>query len=277
MPPLLRYPVSAGARPCPGRSSPGLTAPRGLHLDTACAPALTWQLTRSRDNQDQPIEVSTLSGEPHIASGLVLMIPISAGTSGGMSIQSFKPGTARFAYLSAAFAVVAAVIALLLALVLRTEFGWVLFALWMLSAVCSLIVAVGAYHRAHSDEAASRESAGTSLSRSSRESSQGSACVPRWFCHLPKPTPFESRVREREVSNQVSNNRRRQRRTPRTLGGRCLPAQPRPGPGSRIADWLRRKRPPRRAEVESADVASPLRNCEDQALIPQYCQGAARG
>jgi hypothetical protein len=64
MPLLLHYPVSAGARPCPGRSSSGLTALRGLHLDTACAPAFTWQLTRSRDNQDQPIEVSTLSGVP---------------------------------------------------------------------------------------------------------------------------------------------------------------------------------------------------------------------
>ena len=72
MSPLLRRPVSAGARPCPGRSSSGLTALRGLHLDTACAPAFTWQLTRSRDNQDQPIEVSTLSGEPHRGDSLVL-------------------------------------------------------------------------------------------------------------------------------------------------------------------------------------------------------------
>jgi hypothetical protein len=91
---------------------------------------------------------------------LVLIIPTTAGTSDGMSIQSFKPGTARFAYLSATFAVATTVIALLLALVWRSEFGWVLFALWMLSAVCSLIVAIGAYHRAHSDETASRESAG---------------------------------------------------------------------------------------------------------------------
>src|SRR6266480_7864783 len=41
---FLRHPVSAGARLRPGRSSAGLTALRGLHLDTACAPALTWQL-----------------------------------------------------------------------------------------------------------------------------------------------------------------------------------------------------------------------------------------
>ena len=77
MSPLPRRPVSAGARPCPGRSSSGLTALRGLHLDTACAPAFTWQLTRSRDNQDQPIEVSTLSGEPQSQerrSGLVLRV-----------------------------------------------------------------------------------------------------------------------------------------------------------------------------------------------------------
>ena len=32
MSPLLRRSVSAGARPCPGRSSSGLTALRGLHL-----------------------------------------------------------------------------------------------------------------------------------------------------------------------------------------------------------------------------------------------------
>ena len=73
MSPLLRRPVSAGARPCPGRSSSGVpdgTLLRGLHLDTACAPAFTWQLTRSRDNQDQPIEVSTLSGEPQDATML---------------------------------------------------------------------------------------------------------------------------------------------------------------------------------------------------------------
>ena len=71
---LLRRPVSAGARPCPGRSSSGLTALRGLHLDTACAPAFTWQLTRSRDNQDQPIGVSTLSGEPHCPSQLAVAV-----------------------------------------------------------------------------------------------------------------------------------------------------------------------------------------------------------
>jgi len=39
--PLLRHPGSAGARPCPGRSSSGLTALRRLHLDSACAPAVS--------------------------------------------------------------------------------------------------------------------------------------------------------------------------------------------------------------------------------------------
>ena len=71
MPPLLRYPkyqpVLGPVQVVPPREVPDGTLLRGLHLDTACAPALTWQLTRSRDNQDQPIEVSTLSGEPHRA------------------------------------------------------------------------------------------------------------------------------------------------------------------------------------------------------------------
>ena len=38
----------------PGRSSSGLTALRGLHLDTTCAPALTWQLSEAGPKQDQP-------------------------------------------------------------------------------------------------------------------------------------------------------------------------------------------------------------------------------
>jgi hypothetical protein len=37
---LRRPQQCAGARPGPGRSSSGLTALRGLHLDSACAPAL---------------------------------------------------------------------------------------------------------------------------------------------------------------------------------------------------------------------------------------------
>ena len=39
-PRFSRPQVSAGARRSPGRSSSGLTALRGLHLDSACAPAL---------------------------------------------------------------------------------------------------------------------------------------------------------------------------------------------------------------------------------------------
>ncbi len=44
MPALLRYPGSAGAQSCQGRSS----------LDRACAPGGTWQLSGSTDRQDQP-------------------------------------------------------------------------------------------------------------------------------------------------------------------------------------------------------------------------------
>src|SRR5207247_8116070 len=43
-PSFLRHPGSAGARPRPGPTSSALTGLRGLHLDTACAPAATWQL-----------------------------------------------------------------------------------------------------------------------------------------------------------------------------------------------------------------------------------------
>jgi hypothetical protein len=102
----------------------------------------------------------SLRGRARPARLPVLIIPVYMGTSGDVSIQSFKPGTVRFAFLGATFAAAAAVISLLLALVWRTEFGWVLFALFLVSAVCSLIVAIGAYHRAHSDRASSRESAG---------------------------------------------------------------------------------------------------------------------
>jgi hypothetical protein len=56
MGPLLRRPVSAGARPGPGRPS----------LDSACAPAVTWQLSDKRDSMISQIEVSTLSGEPRL-------------------------------------------------------------------------------------------------------------------------------------------------------------------------------------------------------------------
>ena len=65
MSPLLRHLVSAGARRCQGRSSSGLTALRGLHLDSACAPAVIWQLRRSEDRQDQPNQsVHAFRGTP---------------------------------------------------------------------------------------------------------------------------------------------------------------------------------------------------------------------
>ena len=50
------------------------------YLDTACAPTLTWQLTRSRDNQDQPIRMSTLSGEPQDTEG-----PRGSGQPGALA------------------------------------------------------------------------------------------------------------------------------------------------------------------------------------------------
>ena len=64
MTPLPRRPVPAGARPSPGRCPPGLTALPGLHLDSARAPAITWQLTGSGTGKISPTKVSTLSGEP---------------------------------------------------------------------------------------------------------------------------------------------------------------------------------------------------------------------
>jgi hypothetical protein len=53
MTPLPAAPGSAGARPSQGRSSSGHPALRGLHLDSACAPAVTWQLAGSGKEQDQ--------------------------------------------------------------------------------------------------------------------------------------------------------------------------------------------------------------------------------
>jgi hypothetical protein len=55
MPSLLRHPGCPGARPCPGRSS----------LDRACAPGVTWQLSRSEDRNDQlNHSVHALRGTP---------------------------------------------------------------------------------------------------------------------------------------------------------------------------------------------------------------------
>jgi hypothetical protein len=54
MPSLLRRPVSAGARPCPGRSS----------LDRACAPAEYGSYQEARTGKISQIKVSTLRGEP---------------------------------------------------------------------------------------------------------------------------------------------------------------------------------------------------------------------
>jgi hypothetical protein len=56
---------SAVSRSFLRRKLPDGSPPRGLHLDTACAPAVTWQLTGSgTKSKISPIRVSTLSGEP---------------------------------------------------------------------------------------------------------------------------------------------------------------------------------------------------------------------
>jgi hypothetical protein len=57
MTPFPRGLRSAGARLRQGRSSAGLTALRRLHLDGACAPAVTWELTRSRTGKISPTKV----------------------------------------------------------------------------------------------------------------------------------------------------------------------------------------------------------------------------
>ena len=60
---LLRRPASAGA--CRGHA----VAPRfaaGVSTLTACAPAVSWQLRRTRYNQDQPYSgLHTFAGIPH--------------------------------------------------------------------------------------------------------------------------------------------------------------------------------------------------------------------
>lgn len=65
-----------------------------------------------------------------------------------MHMRSRKLRTIRVAYLlSALFSVAAAVVALLLAVFLHDEFGWILFVLFAVAAICSVIVAVSTYSR----------------------------------------------------------------------------------------------------------------------------------
>ena len=69
MPRFPHRPGSAGARPRQGRSSSGLTALRGLHLDSACAPAVTWQLAEAGQGKIKPIsECPRFEGNPEPAA-----------------------------------------------------------------------------------------------------------------------------------------------------------------------------------------------------------------
>jgi hypothetical protein len=75
MSPLLRRPVSAGARPCQGRSS----------LDRACAPAEYGSYREARTGKISQFKVSTLSGEPRTYAGLV-----SGVEQGHGNLQAFE-------------------------------------------------------------------------------------------------------------------------------------------------------------------------------------------
>ena len=70
MTPLPRRPVPAGARPSPGRCPPGLTALPGLHLDSARAPAITWQLTGSGTGKISPTKCPHFQGNPTLGSAV---------------------------------------------------------------------------------------------------------------------------------------------------------------------------------------------------------------
>jgi len=64
MSPLLRYP-SIGR--CSALSRSFLLGPGGgaaLPLDSACTPAVTWQLAEAGTSKISPIRVSSLPGEP---------------------------------------------------------------------------------------------------------------------------------------------------------------------------------------------------------------------
>src|SRR6185437_10130708 len=76
---LLRCQGSAGARPCPGRSS----------LDRTCAPAEYGSYREARTGTISQIEVSTLSGEPRyllfLLPGVVRCGGCRRGLCGGLS------------------------------------------------------------------------------------------------------------------------------------------------------------------------------------------------
>jgi hypothetical protein len=66
MTPLLPPSSIARARRSPGRSSSALAALRGVHLDIACAPAVSWARENRGQNNISSIRVSTVRGEPRV-------------------------------------------------------------------------------------------------------------------------------------------------------------------------------------------------------------------
>ena len=86
MPVLLRRPVSAGARPCQGRSS----------LDRACAPAEYGSYRKARTGTISQIKVSTLRGEPRPVVSVLLssLDPVTSTAEDVLfnrGYSSFKP------------------------------------------------------------------------------------------------------------------------------------------------------------------------------------------
>ena len=93
--PLPAAPGSAGARACQGRSSSGLTALRGLHLDSSCAPAVTWQLTGSGQSKVSSIQSAHASrGSPPARADPLTLTCLSGCTRS--ALLSFDPAHADF-------------------------------------------------------------------------------------------------------------------------------------------------------------------------------------
>ena len=64
-PAIQHQPVLSAVKVVPPQD---LAALRGLHLDSACALAVTWQLEEAGQSKISSIRVSTLSGEPRAGS-----------------------------------------------------------------------------------------------------------------------------------------------------------------------------------------------------------------